>query len=802
MQELGYGLRRLAKTPGFTAAAVVTLALGIGANTAIFSVLYAGFFAPYAIEEPDRLLRLYGEDPARDNNQLNLSVPKFELARAQQTVFTGIDAANYTSLTLLDAGDATQVTGAWTTAGFLQTFGARPLVGRFFAPTEEKGAPVAVISETLWRSRFAGDPAVVGRTLALSGASVTIVGVAPRLPAFWQAEVWLTDPFQLPGVPNDVLQRGVSFLATVGRLEAGITREQAASEMDLVASRYREERRENADAAWRLVPLELRADIVGTSRRALLTLLGAVALVLLLACANVANLLLVRFSSRRREIALRSALGAPRARIVRQFLLESVTISVLAAVAGTALAVASLPALATLAAAFVPFSDDIRLHVPVLAATLVTALLTGLLMGAYPAVEASRCDLVTALHEGGRSMAGGRTQTRMRNLLVSGQVAVSLLLLVAAGLLVGSFAWLNRQPPGYRADGVFVASLTLPPTRYPEPADQGRFFVRLAAEMRATPGVKDAALIQGLPLSGANSRAPYARASGMVPPLKDRPLGLTRSVTPGYFATLGIPILAGRDFSEYDDRTRPHVVVLSRDTARKLFAGQDPLGQRVIMGSRNGGEEMEVVGVVGDVRSQTLANTTAVEFYRPVMQRNQPFMQLAVRTEGDPGAFAGSARAIVKRLDPELALTGVTTLADVVSQSLGQQRLLVRLLGLFAFLALTLAVVGIYSVVAYAVRLRRADIGVRMALGACPGDVLGLTIGQGMVPVAAGLAAGLLACLGLGRLLQSQLFGVSAFDPLTLASAGACLAAVAAVACWVPARRAARLDPVTTLRAE
>jgi putative ABC transport system permease protein len=802
MHELGYAWRRLARSPGFTAAAVATLALGIGANAAIFSVLYAGFFLPYGIDDPQRLVRLYGSDPARDLRQLNLSIPKFEMARAQQTVFTSLEAANQTAFTLLDHGDAVQVTGAWTTAGFLQTFGARPLLGRFFEPGEETGAPVTVISETLWRSRFAGDPAVVGRPLTLAGASYTIVGVAPPLPAFWQAEVWLTDPFQLPGVPKEVLRRGVSFLATVGRLEPGVSREQAAAEMDVLAARYREQAKENADAAWRLTPLELRADIVGSSRAALLTLLGAVGLVLLLACANVANLLLVRFSARRREIALRTALGAPRSRIVLQFLLESVTVSVLAGIAGTALAIWSLPALAALARDFVPFSDDIRVHVPVLAAALAAALLTGLVMGAYPAWQASRFDLVTALHEGGRSVAGGREQTRMRNLLVSGQVAVSLLLLVGATLLLGSFSWLHRQSPGYRPEGVFIASLTLPATRYASAGDQARLFLRMAAEMRAAPGVKDAALIQGLPLGGADSRAPYARADGAVPPLKDRPLGLTRSVTPAYFATLGIPVLAGRDFTEHEDASAPLVVIVSRDTARQLFPGQDPMGRRVVMGSRDGGQEMEIVGVVGDVRSQTLARTAAVEFYRPVMQRNQPFMQLAVRTAGDPASFAGTARAITKRLDPELALSGVTTLEEVVSQSLGQQRLLVRLLGLFAGLALTLAVVGIYSVVSGTVRQRSTDIGVRMALGARPVDVLGLTVGQGMIPVAVGLAVGLAACIALGRLIQSQLYGVSAFDPLTLTGAGAALAAVAALACWVPARRAARLDPVTTLRAE
>jgi len=500
---------------------------------------------------------------------------------------------------------------------------------------------------------------------------------------------------------------------------------------------------------------------------------------------------------------LRRALGASRGKIVRLFLVESLLVSMLAGIAGCLLGVWTLPALLRLAGAFLAFSADIQLNLPVLVATLGIALATGLAVGVYPAIQASSGDLPRALREGRRGVTEGRAQRGVRDLLVSGQVAVSLLLLVAAALLLGSFARLQQQPTGFRPEGLFVANLTLPAARYAASEAQGRFFVQLADELRGTPGVAAAGLIQGLPLTGANSRAPYARADGDVPPLKDRPLGLTRSITSGYFATLRIPLLAGRDFDDRDLASAPLVVILSRATARRLFPGQDALGRRVIMGSRDGGQEMEVVGVVGDVRSQTLAETAAVEFYRPVTQRVAgPFMQIAVRTKGVPGVFAATARDVLRRLDPELPLNGPTEMAEVVSQSLGQQRLLFRLLGTFAALALTLSVVGIYSVVAYTVRQRASDIGVRMALGARPADVLRLVLGQGMMPVLTGLALGLLGCLSLGRLIETQLHGIAPTDPSTLAGAGLGLTLVGVAACWLPARQAARIDPLVALRGE
>lgn len=802
-QDLRFGVRMLWKHPGFTVVAGLTLALGIGASTAIYSVLHAAFFAKYPVNEPERLLHVYGEDRTRNLAQLNMSVPKFQFVRDQQTVFSGFSAANYNGFTLLDRGEPVQVNGAFATANFLQTFGATPVLGRFFEESEEEGAPVAVLSETLWRERFGADPGVLGRAITLSDVSYTVVGVAPRLPAFWQAEVWVTRPFQYPGIAPELIQRGVVFLSPVGRLKPGVTAETAQRELALIAGRYRTDYADRVDSSWNLVTVPMRDDIVGTARSPILTLFAAVALVMLIACANVANLLLVRFAHRRHEIALRAALGASRLRITQQFLIESVLLSVLAGGLGLLLATWSLPLLIGLARSFITFSGDIRVSLPVLGATMGVALLTGLLIGAYPAFQASRWEPATVLREGGRSMTGGRGQHLMRSLLVAGQVAVTLLLLAGAALLTSSFLRLQNQPTGFRPDGTFVGSITLPPARYPDIEAQSRFYLRLAEEMRNTPGVTAASLIQGLPLSNNNSRAPYARADGEVPPVKERPLGHTRSVTPGYFATMEIPLLSGRDFNERDVSNAPQVVIISRSTARKLFPDSDPLGRRILMGTNNNvGLEMEVVGVAGDVRSLTLAQVTEVEFYRPVMQRQSNFMQLVVRTPSEPAAFAGIAARVLRGIDAGLPLTAPTALSTVVGQSLGQQRLLFTLLGLFAGLALVLAAVGVYSVVAYTVTQRTGEIGVRMALGASPGDVLRLVVGQGMRPVLLGAVVGLAGCLALGRLLQQQLYEVSAFDPWLLSAACAGLVGVAVVACLLSARRAMRVDPLEALRVQ
>jgi predicted permease len=803
IQDARYSVRAFVQSPGFAVIAIVTLALGIGANTAIFSVINAAFFAPYGINEPERLVRLWGQDLQRGITQLGFSVPKYEVIRDQQTSFESLGATTgFAQTLLLNGRDPVQVNGALSTASFLDTFGATPIAGRFFRADEERAASVAVLGEDLWRTRFAANSAIIGQPITLDGNIYTVIGVSQRLPAFWDADVWTTNPFEFPGVPADTIQRGFSFLLPVGRLKAGVSEEQARRELEVLAARYTAAYAANADAAWTLTAIPLRDDIVGAARSSLLTLLAAVGLLLVVACANVANLLLVRFTGRRQEIGLRTALGASRGRIVRQFLVESLVLSAVAAALGALFAYWTLPGLLVLAQNNLAFANDIRISLPVLGATALLALGAGVVMGLYPAVQGSRSDIVSVLRDGGRTIAGALGSHRARYVIVTAQVAVSLVLLIGAALLVTSFAKLRGQHTGFDSSNIFVAGVSLPPSRYPDIASQGRFWLRLTEELSNSQGVVRAGLSSQPPLNGGFARAPYALSEGAVPPLNERPLGLTMSVTPGYFSTLGIPLLAGRDFTERDTADAPLVAVVSKATATKLGGEQGLIGRRIIMGSQGGGQVMEVVGIVGDVRSQSLTTTAEVEFYRPVMQRQRPFMQMMVKTAGDPAAFEAAARRVLANLDGTLPLTGITTHAAMVDQSLAQQRLLFVMLGTFALLAVVLSAVGIYGVVASFVGQRTSEIGVRMALGATRLQVIAIVLGQSIAPVGTGLIVGLMSAIALGRFVEGLLFEVSPLDPLMLASAVVSLALVAGAACAIPAGRAARIDPVTALRGE
>jgi putative ABC transport system permease protein len=520
------------------------------------------------------------------------------------------------------------------------------------------------------------------------------------------------------------------------------------------------------------------------------------------ACANVANLLLVRFTGRRQEIGLRVALGASRGRIVRQFLVESMMLSGAAAALGAVIAYWALPGLVLLAQNNLAFANDIRISLPVLGATALLALVAGMLMGAYPSIQGSRSDIVSVLRDGGRTIAGAQGSHRARRVIVAAQVAVSLVLLIGAGLLVASFDRLRQQPAGFDPERIFVAGVALPSSRYPDLDSQSRFWLRLASELSNTSGVERATLTASPPLSGGFARSPYAMAEGAVPPLNERPLGLTISVTPGYFATLRIPLLAGRDFAAGDDAQAPRVAIVSKTTSRKLGGEQGLLGRRIIMGSAGGGEVMEVIGIVDDVRTQSLSTTPEVEFYRPVQQRGRPFMQMMVKTAGDPAAFEATARHALGRVDSSLPLIGVTTHPEMVARSLAQQRLMFVVLSVFAILAVLLSSVGIYGVVASFVGQRTPELGVRMALGASRPQVMAIVLGQSLVPVGSGLLLGVIAAAWLGTFVKGLLFEVSPLDPIALAGGVVLLALTATAACLVPAGRAARIDPVTALRGE
>lgn len=801
LQELRQSIRSLARTPAFATVAILTLALGIGANTAIFSVIDATLFARFRLRAPDRVLRIYGEDSARKIAQANVSVPKFFALRSEQSVFEAIGAANYGNAAVMGADGAELLPGAHVSAGFFAALGVSPILGRDFLPAEEEGSSVMLISERLWQQRFRGSKDAIGQALTIEGASYTIIGVVPKLPGQWDGDIWLPDPFALPGFSREMLQRGVSYLSVVARLRDGVTAEQARQNLKLIEQNYRRDRIDAADSTWAITSVDFREDMVGAMRPQMLTLLGAVGFVLLLACANVANLLLVRFAGRQREIAVRSALGASRGRIILRFLMESMLVAFVAGVLGALFVSWTLPALSRVASANLPFPITLELNLPVLGMSLLVAVVSGLIAGILPSLHAAKADVIEVLRDGARGTTGSRSQNRVRRWLVAGQVGLSLVLLSGAALLVASYLRLQDQALGFNPQNVFIANINLGGARYPNVATQAALIDRFVQELRVAPGVVAAAATSAVPLSN-DSTAPYARADGDVLPLKDRPLAPTRSVTPGFFSALGIPLLAGRDFNEGDTVERPQALIISQSTARRLFPDRDPIGQRMLIGSLNGGVPAEIVGVVGDIRSESLAEIPEVSMYRPTGQRVSPFFQTVVRIQGDAAGFAATARAVLRRIDPTLALNQPTTLEGFLMQSVGQQRLLAALIGMFSLLALILAAVGIYSVVAYTVAQRTPEFGVRAALGASPAQIVRLTLRDGLQPVGVGLLGGLMAALAGGRLIESQLYEIHAWDPATLLGASLLLGLVAVLASWLPAHRAARVDPLTALRQE
>jgi predicted permease len=806
MNDLRFAMRQIRKSPGFTSLAVITLAIGIGMNTAIFSLIQDLFLRGLPFSEPERVVRIYGESKERDLKQMPFSVPKFWHYRDGQTVFSSIAADWGNGFIMTGSGEPIQLLGGNVTANYFELLGIHPILGRNFLPEEENKGDVVMVTESFWRKHFNSDPAILGRSITLNGVPNAIIGVLPNLPISWfgrDSEIFANKPFELPGLTKDRLMRGVSFMRVTARLKPGISLSQAQAAIPALFQSYKEQHPETADNTWSPYLVSAAEDVTGDLRPAFLTLLAAVSGVLLIACSNVANLLLVRFTGRKREIALRMALGAERRGIVRLFVFESTLVSVIAGVIGLFLALWTVSIVPKLAGQNVPLESELKLQWPVLIFTLGLSLITGLLMGLYPAWQSSRADLVDGLKEGGRGATGSRGQHRFRRGLVAAQVGLSVVLLAGAAMLISSFVRLSRQESGFRSDRVWAGGLGLPPAQYPDPATRARFAERLQAELRTAPGVEAAAITDAVPLSGNRSSSPYARLDGDPVPVNQRPLGLTRSVSPGYFRTLKIPLLSGRDFTEQDKTDSRLVVILSTSTAKKLFPNENPIGHQILFGTDNGnGLPAEVIGVVGDVRSQELSKSNDVEFYRPWPQRSAPFLNVVVRSATKPEATAGIVRSALSKIDHGLPILQPNTLDAIVSQSLGQQRLTMTLLGVFAGIALLLAVVGIYGAVAYTVEQRTGEIGVRMALGAQTSDVLRLVVRQGMNPVILGLIIGLAGTFAVGRLIATQLYQISPHDPFLLGAATIGLAISALLACVIPARRATLVDPIQALRSE
>jgi putative ABC transport system permease protein len=800
LQDFRLACRMLVKAPAFTSLVVVILGLGIGVNTAIFSIVYAVALKPLPFAEPSRLIAIHGGRAT--NSDVALAYPDFADFREQTTTIEQI--AGYTSggVTLTGSGDADAVDASFITPDFHRVLGVRPLVGRLFEPNDNvKGAaPVAILSEALWRRRFAADPGVVGRGITLDRSGFTVVGVMPQAFEFPyqadRAEIWLpmiAEPF----VANLMDGRGASFMFAIGRLRPGATVGQAQSELESIAARLAQQYpATNAGRTIAVVPLH--DDIVNDYRRGLVLLLGAVGVVLLIACANVANLLLARGAARHKEIAIRLALGAGRARLIRQLLIESMAFSVAAGLVGIILALWGVAALVAATPLDIPRLQAARVDTAVLAFATFVSMATGVIFGVAPALQLSRPDHGEALNDAGRGSSGARAARTGRALVVA-EIALSLVLLTGAGLLVRSFLRLQQVEPGFVPQRAATMQLLLPGSRYPDAAAQIRFF-RLVHERTATaPGVQSAAVATTLPMSGSNLGAGFTVDDHPLANPADRPTAAGFAVSPDYFVTMGIQLVRGRAFTARDDENAPPVAIINETMAERFWPNEDALGRRL---TSYGGLSREIVGIVRDVKTRDLAENAGPQLYTPFVQTPWPFLAVVARTTGDPVGLAATLRQAISGVDPDLAAGDVRTIDDYLAQSVATPRFNATLIAGFAALALFLAGCGLYGVMSYAVVQRRREIGIRMALGAQPGDVRSMVVSQALKMGLAGLLVGLAGAFAATRLLDNLLFGVGPSDPATFATVCGLLLGVVLVAAYVPARRATRVDPMVALRAE
>jgi predicted permease len=806
MKNLTFALRQLRKSPGFTTLAILALALGIGANVAIFSAINTLFLRPLAFAQPARLVRVWSAFSDRGLDQAALSYPRYEYFRDQTEVFSDLAAQAPTGFTLTGRGEPQQLQAARVSANFFSTLGVRPQAGRDFLPEEDRagGADVALITDEFWRKNFNASPAAVGQTLILDNRSYTVVGVLPasfQFP-FGGTPIWTTRPFEIEGLPREIILQGSGYLQVTGRLKPGATLEQASEQLKVVSNRYSLAQPDKVDAGAGVLIRSLQTDVVGGQRPTFLALLAAVGLVLLIACANVANLFFVRLAARRKEIAVRTALGATRSSIIAQFLTESLLTALLAGALGSLLAVWAVGVLSRFAANFIPRANEIGVDAPVLAFALAVSLLAGLFMGIMPAWQASQADVNETLKDSTRGNTGGRSAGRLRASLFVGEVALSLVLLVGAGLLLRSFVRLQRASTGFNPENLLTFNVPLSPGQYPDTARQTAFYEQLTARLATLPGVVAASGINNLPIvAGGNTLSPFALEGESLPPMNERKLAIRSNTLPGYFAAMGIPLRQGRDFTWRDREGQNNVVIINESTARRLFpGGQNPLGRRVITGLA--AIPREIVGVVGDTREEGLATAPRDTMYYPTGQLGDGFFSFVVRTSRPVAAMRSEFKAAVHALDPGIPVDDVKPLDRLLTQSISDRHLVIVLVGAFALVALVLAGLGIYSVIAYNVAQRTSEFGVRMALGAEPGSILRLVLREGLLLAGLGLAVGLAVSLALTQLLQSLLYEVSATDPLVFIGTSLFLVAVALLACWLPARRATKVDPITALRAE
>ena len=808
LHDLRLALRRLRRTPGFTLVAVLTLALGIGANTAIFSVVNAALLRPLPYPDAQRIVRLYA---TRDGERSTVSPPDFTDWRAQTDAFQYAAAMNSSSdFTLTGTTSPERVAGAQVSADFFSVLQTPPAIGRGFTESDEVVGQdkVAILSYPLWQQRYGARPDIVGQSIELDGVRYTVVGVMPRGFAYPQeARLWTPLAFTTEDLTT---QRGAHYLDVVARLRPGVTLEQGRAALQAVAARLAAQY-PRTNKTWSATAAPMRDALVGDVRPALFMLLGAVGLVLLIACVNVANLLLARSMTREREIAIRTALGSGRAAIVRGILVESMLLAVLGGAAGLLVASWATSALVKLQPDVLRALGNISIDGTVLAFTMALALLTGLVFGLLPALQASGiADVSSRLRDSSRSTTGGREWWRARGVLVGVEMALAVMLLVGAGLLMRSFARLVQTDPGFRTEQILTFNLSLPDARYPKPEQSEQFFQALLPQVRALPGVEAASAIFGMPLTDFSYQISIHELDGRVLPSDEAdqlPSPQIRIVASDYFKVLGIPVLRGRPLADVDNATAPRAVVVNETAARLYWPGKDALGRELTVGTsfglgrgRAGGT---VVGVVADTRDFGPGEATKPEIFLSHSQIPVTFMSVAVRTASpNSEALLGAIRARLRDIDPNIPIYQARTIDQLMGESVAKPRFYMLLLGAFALCALVLAAIGIYGVMSNVVGQRTHEIGVRMALGARGSQVLREVVARGMRPAVVGLVAGLAGALALTSVLSKLLYGVSATDPVTFVGVAVVLATVALLANWVPARRAARVDPAIALRSE
>lgn len=799
-QDLHYGVRMLVKNPSFTIVAVLALALGIGANSAIFSVVNTVLLRPLPYKNPGRLVMLWEELTHLGFPKNTPSPANFIDWRAQNTVFEAMAAMAERSFNLTGVGEPERFDGRRVSANLFDLLGVQPQLGRAFRAEEDKpGSRVVILSNGLWQHRFGGDPRVIGQALSLNGESYTVIGVMPGSFQFptQRDQLWVPLAFDA----KEAASRGNHFLEVIARMRPGVTLQQAQAEMSTIAARLAQQYPEENLRVGSVVTA-LQEQVVGDIKPALLVLLGAVGFVLLIACANVANLLLARAAARQKEIALRLALGAGRSRLTRQFLTESVLLAVIGGAVGLLLSIAGLRVLKTFIPDTISQAQAISIDAKVLVFTGLVALVTGIIFGLAPAMQVSHLDINDTLKEGGRDAAGGTRGNRIRALLVIGEIAVSFVLLMGAGLLINSFMHLRNLHPGFRANHLLTMKIPLSEVKYPDKERRSPFYAEVLRRVQALPGVQSAAVAGNLPLTYDGDSMPIGIEGRTDPPPDQRPDVILRVVGPGYFSTMGIPLVRGRDFSEQDKADSARVVIVSEKTARHFWPGENPIGKRLKPGSTSRNIPwIEIIGVVKDVRQNDFVSEPKMQMYMPYQQLNSFAPNaLVVRTNVEPLSLAAAVRNAIWAVDKDQPVSNLRSMDEIVSEAVARQRFSMLLLGIFAALAMVLAAVGIYGVMSYSIAQRTREIGLRIALGAQKSDVLKMILRQGLRFVAAGLAIGLAASFVLTRVMASLLFGISATDPATFVAISLVLIAVALLASYIPAVRAMKIDPMLALR--